>query len=130
MKLKTGYCHQCGNIEPKPIIGELCQYHYWRAKKKPILSKPVKISSASKNRRAALERYRRLRDKYFEEHPVCEFPGCNSKEITLHHSRGRIGSFLTDKRYFKSLCWPHHQFVEENPSEAKKLQLSSFRLNK
>lgn len=83
----------------------------------------------SKNRQEALAKYRRLRDKYFLENPICEFPGCGSKEITLHHAKGRIGSFLTDKRYFKSLCWPHHQYVEEHPNEAKRLGLSGNKIS-
>jgi hypothetical protein len=86
------------------------------------------IAPVSKNRQQALAKYRRLRDKYFEEHPMCEFPGCNSHKITLHHKRGRIGAFLTDKRYFCSLCAKHHRWVEENPAEAKRMGLSDSRL--
>ncbi len=94
------------------------------------IKKPKPISPISNSRKEALKRYRRLRDKYFLDHPVCEFPECNSKNITLHHMRGRIGAFLTDKRYFKSLCMKHHRFVEENPLEAIKLGLSQKRLDK
>lgn len=130
MKLKTGYCKQCGNTEPKPIIAGLCSYHYWKSKKKPIVFKPVKINPVSKNRKIALSKYEKEKKEYFKENPVCEFPECNSTEISLHHSKGRIGSLLTDKRYFKSLCWPHHKYVEENPEEAKRLNLSFLRLSK
>jgi len=92
-------------------------------------AKPFKvIAKVSKNRVEALKKYRRLRDKYFEEHPVCEFPGCNSKNITLHHKRGRVGAFLTDKRSFCSLCLPHHRYVENNPEEGRKLNLVLNRL--
>lgn len=95
------------------------------------LLKPRKaIAKVSKNRTEALSKYRRLRDKYFQEYPICEFEGCTSTRITLHHMRGRIGSFLTDKRYFKSLCQKHHKFVEEHPEEAKKMNLSQSRLDK
>lgn len=128
IRLKMGYCPLCGNAKDKPIVGGLCQYHYWQTKKKPIERKPTKISPVSKSRAAALEKYRRLRDEYFKEHPICEFPGCNSTKVTLHHMRGRIGSFLTNKKYFKSLCWPHHRYVEDHPSEAKKLGLSLKKL--
>lgn len=124
IKLKMGYCPACGNTEPKPITGGYCQYHYWQLKKKPIERKPQKIKPVSKNRQEALKRYNRLRDKYFEAHAVCEFPGCDSKDITLHHKKGRIGANLTDKRFFCSLCWPHHQYVETHPEEAYKLGLS------
>lgn len=87
-----------------------------------------KIAKVSKNMQAALAKYRRLRDKYFVDNPVCEFPDCNSRNITLHHKRGRIGAFLTDKRYFCSLCQMHHVYVETHPAEAKKIGLSDSRL--
>lgn len=91
-------------------------------------SKP--IAPISNKRKEALKRYRRLRDRYFIDHPVCEYPECDSTDITLHHGKGRCGAFLTDKRYFKSLCLKHHQFVEENPLTAQKLGLSFKRLDK
>lgn len=97
-------------------------------------SKPIKkskpISPISSKRKEALKRYRRLRDKYFSDHPICEFPDCTSTKITLHHMCGRIGAFLTDKRHFKSLCIKHHRWAEENPVEAIKLGLSKKRLDK
>jgi len=88
------------------------------------------ISPISEKMYENLAKYRRLRDKYFIEKPICEFPGCKSKKITLHHKRGRIGAFLTDKRYFCSLCPKHHTFVNENPDEALKLGLVESRLAK
>jgi hypothetical protein len=93
-------------------------------------AKPFKIRPVSAIRLEALKKYRRLRDKYFEEHPVCEFPGCSSRRITLHHAAGRCGSFLTNKKFFKSLCQKHHMFVETNPLEAQKMGLSVKRLDK
>lgn len=111
-------CKDCSNKSSNKKLPE----------SKVIRSKP--IANFSKSRVEALKKYRRLRDKYFIEHPICEFPDCTSKNITLHHSRGRIGCFLTDKRFFKSLCPKHHRFVEENPTEAQKLGLSQKRLDK
>lgn len=96
----------------------------------PVVKKIYKIKPISKNRQDALKIYRKRREKYFKDHPVCEFPGCQSTDITLHHSKGRVGAFLTDKRWFKSLCWKHHKYCEENPIEAQKLGLSYKRLEK
>ncbi|HXU28813.1 MAG TPA: hypothetical protein VN698_16405 [Bacteroidia bacterium] len=123
-----------------PVFSKgFCAYH-WRtevlAKQQTLKqtarspAKSFKIAPISKTRAEALKRYRRLRDKYFEEHSVCEFPGCGSTKITLHHMRGRIGAFLTDRRWFKSLCIPHHQWIEQNPVAAQKLGLSYKRLDK
>lgn len=100
-----------------------------RTKSVSTIKSTKPIAKISKNRIEALKIYRRKRDKFFEENPVCMFPGCSSRKITLHHGRGRVGSFLTDKRWFKSLCWPHHKYCEENPSEAIKLNLSYKRLD-
>ncbi len=64
------------------------------------------------------EIYFPLRDQYFLEHPVCEFPGCNSTELTLHHRAGRIGDLLFDTRYFMSVCTLHHNYIENNIKES------------
>jgi len=135
---KESVCKHCNDGAIRKTIGGLCfeePYHYQknqqakqRIKQNGKAKRTVKIKPISKNRLEALKRYRRLRDKYFEEHPVCEYPGCTSRDITLHHQRGRVGSFLTDKRYFKSLCWKHHEFVEQNPDVAKRLGLSLSRV--
>ncbi len=137
IKLKEGLCNKCNDGISKPIIGKrekaLCTTHYQeslRLKSGPIAKKSKAIAPISKSRAEALKRYRRLRDKHFEEYPVCQFPGCTSRKITLHHARGRLGAFLTDKRYFRSLCQEHHRYVELHPDEAQKLNLSQKRLDK
>lgn len=91
--------------------------------------KARKSYKRSKKRERQESKYRNVRDKYLADHPICEFPGCGSREVTLHHMKGRIGSLLHDKRYFKALCWPHHQWVELNPDEAKRMGLSLSRLS-
>jgi len=135
-----GTCISC-KLENKKLIAKHCfeapsfcyqkyQQEKYRAKqvekpkKKKTAIKPVSDKMLDK-----LKHYRRLRDKFLAENPVCMFPGCNCREVTLHHARGRVGAFLTDKRYFKSLCWPHHQYVESHPDEARKLGLSYCRLH-
>jgi len=92
------------------------------------LKKTAYIKPISDKRQEELKIYRKKRDQYFKENPVCEFPGCSSVEITLHHRAGRTGSLFIDERYFCSLCMTHHRWVEENPNEAKKLGLSLSRL--
>lgn len=97
---------------------------------KPIKKSNKAIPVFSESRKERNKKYKILRDEYFLEHPVCEFPGCNSNDITLHHGKGRNGDLLFDKRWFKSLCLIHHRFVEDFPLEAQKLGLSFSRLNK
>ena len=89
-----------------------------------------KIKPVSNKRAKELREYEKQKAIHFEEFPVCQFPGCCSTEVTLHHMRGRTGSYLTDPRYFKTLCWPHHQWAESNPEEAKAMGISMDRLSK
>lgn len=153
IKQNTGECIDCGYFGG--LIAKRCQKCYWSHRgllKKESLKTPEndqkdeepkteppktentkqrsRIAPVSAKRLDALKTYRRARDAYFKEHPVCEFPGCTSRNITLHHKRGRVGAFLTDKRWFCSLCQKHHTWVEEHPKEAQKMQLSLKRLDK
>jgi hypothetical protein len=93
-------------------------------------SRSYRIKSVSDKKLQELKEYRVIRDRYLKENPVCEFVGCESRDVELHHCKGRIGSLLTDNRYFKSLCRKHHVFCEMNPREAKELGLSFDRLSK
>lgn len=120
-----------------------CLYHHkkmfpdkYTIKNKTVLNKgkialkrkPInKISNSMKEK---LKLYRIVRKEYMTEHNICEFPGCSSNNISLHHMAGRCGKLLYDKKYFKSLCIPHHNYVEENVDIAISMGLSSKRLNK
>lgn len=130
MKRKTGICAVCGN-DRQIYARNLCGMCYDRQRKKtPIRLSTNPIRKQSKRYADQMRRYRRIRDKFLEDNPICMYPGCNSRDVTLHHGRGRTGAFLTDKRWFKSLCWKHHQHIETNPDLAKKLGLSFSRLSK
>lgn len=129
MKRKLKECSGCKKLtylwKSNP---PLCRDCYYRDNVKPLNSKKRKpISPVSPKMADKLKKYRTARDKYFKENPVCEFPGCNSREVTLHHKRGRIGSFLIDKRYFCSLCHKHHMYVHENDAEARAMGLLGSR---
>jgi hypothetical protein len=87
---------------------------------------PIKKVSSGHLKKLAV--YRVVRDEYLAEHPVCEFPGCNCTNVSVHHKAGRIGSCLINKDFFCSLCDPHHRFVEVNPLQAKAMGLSEDRL--
>lgn len=97
---------------------------------KPIARSTKPIAKLSKQRAKKLRQYEQFKAEYLAEHPVCEFPACDSTNVTLHHRKGRIGDLLTDKNHFCALCPEHHRFVEENPNTAKWLNLSVSRLSK
>lgn len=115
--------------QSKKRLKEISEGTFKPKQPKAIEAKPIKIALVSKTRQEALKTYRRRRDEFLKG-KTCEFPGCNNKNVTLHHKRGRVGSFLTDKRFFCALCTEHHKHVEMNPDEAKRLNLSISRLDK
>ncbi len=130
IKRKTSTCVVCNNIR-QIYAKSMCCWCYEKQRKKTPLPKPKKqIRKFSKKSMDQLKRYRVLRDKYLEENPICQYPGCRSREVTLHHKRGRQGAYLTDKRFFSALCWPCHQHIETHPEEARQLGLSYSRLTK
>lgn len=58
------------------------------------------------------KRYTLERAKYLKEHPVCQFPGCRSEAIEIHHSRGRVKELLWESRWFIATCREHHDRCE------------------
>lgn len=102
--------------------------HITLAQSDKKVNKPFKAIGDKQSKRLA--KYRVARDEYFEINPWCEYPGCSSREITLHHGAGKTGDLLFNKKYFKSLCFHHHRIVEEQPDLAKQLGLSFDRLDK
>lgn len=135
---KETECIDCNDGQIRKTVARRCiesPYHYNKHKqaiqRERQKLKPVKkyvIPQVNKKKTKELAEYRKVRDQFFKENPVCQFPGCNSREIQLHHKKGRVGNLLSDKRYFSSLCDKHHRYVELNPIEAKKLGLSLDRL--
>ena len=85
------------------------------AKKKYNYIKPISDSMAEK-----LAVYRPLRDKYMLQHTICQFKDCQSHSNDLHHIRGR-GPYLSEVTYFMAICRPHHQWIDVNTKEARKL---------
>lgn len=138
MRIKLKFCNGC--FEQKVIWSsrdnkKYCLYCFQRLfPAKPLIRSPLKksnkpIRQVSANREEALKKYRKVRDKFLEENPICMYPNCTSTDVTCHHARGRTGSFLYNKNYLKSLCVYHHSLVEREPELAYKLQLSYKRLD-
>jgi hypothetical protein len=84
-------------------------------------------------KRAKQEReYSKLRDKFLQANPYCQaMIQCHGLLATeIHHKKGKIQGLLTDTDYFLSVCRTCHQWIENNPLEAKELGLSLSRLSK
>lgn len=110
-----------------------CYYHYKYGTEKPVKSENKKpIPQVSKKEQGRKREYKKGRDKYLLEHPVCEMrlDNCKIKATQVHHKKGRVGKLLTEEAHFIAACENCHRTVEDNPGMAKKLGLSESRLSK
>lgn len=125
-KSKPASCKECWlKIKAQEQSSEPKSYKTFKKKE----SRSYRIKSVSDKKLIELKEYRVVRDRYLAEHKVCEHPDCKNPSEDLHHAKGRVGSLLTDVRYFKALCRKCHRWCEENVNEAKKLGLSVDRLS-
>lgn len=148
IKPKIGTCTICNKTD-KPLMKKMCcdgymscyekqrwaRYNEKKKAKEAGIPKAYSRPIAKRSKKEALRqaKYVIAKAEHLKEYPTCQFPGCNeSRYVSVHHSKGRIGDLLWDKRYFKTLCvFPgpdHHTRVENNPEEAKELGLSVSRL--
>lgn len=98
------------------------------------------IRRRSKKRAKQEREYKEVRDMFLLDNPICVPHGDISpidiytfgeiEATTVHHKKGRIGSLLTDSRYFLACCMECHEFIERNPRWAKEHGYSLSRLSK
>lgn len=86
-----------------------------RAKK---VRKPIRRVSVARSKRLA--EYERLKKEWLKG-KTCQM--CSSKEVDLHHQRGRTGKLLCAVEFFIPLCRFHHNKVKEDPAWAYKHEL-------
>lgn len=104
------------------------EYRAKNAEKFRLKRATAPIKKVSRKMQKSLAVYAKEKKAFLETIEHCEFPGCEVVNVTLHHMAGRVGSLLTDQSNFKALCWVHHNWCEENPAEAKEMNLSKDRL--
>lgn len=115
---------ECGEMQYLFSKG-MCKSCWARLHKKPI--NPISDSLKEANKIYKVEK-----EKYMKEHPMCE-AGIICKHKTesqdIHHKKGRNGDLLTDINFFLAVCRKDHEWIENNPIEAKKLGFSLSRYN-
>lgn len=123
MKQKKKICKQCGR-ETNIYASKCCLPCYklqnpekFQIKRTELKKTQTKIKPVSDKQKKRLDKYFELRDIYLKEHPICEFKGCNSKEVDLHHKGLRTGDNLY--RHFMSCCRYHHSWIHEHPIQSK-----------
>lgn len=72
----------------------------------------------SKARQKKMVEYMKLKKKFLGIVEMCQRCG-KAKAVDLHHTRGRAGSLLTDWRFFMALCRHCHNWIQDNPAEAR-----------
>lgn len=69
--------------------------------------------------------------KFREENPVCAIksPVCTGKTQGVHHSKGKIGKLLLDKKYWMAACNPCNDWIESDDAEARErgFKISKFK---
>lgn len=125
---KKKICKNCK--DEQYIFGHgLCKSCY--NSRRPSIKRTDKVWKAntigrkSEREKQRQKRYKELRYTYLKEHHICE--SCTCKRATeIHHKKGRIGDALYN--HFLAVCHECHEWIENNPKEAKELGYSISRL--
>ena len=116
---KKKKCNDCGELDYIFSKG--------RCKKCASLSyskpKPKKqyISPISKKQASRLSEYRKVRDEFMKQHPLCQaniVKECGYYATDVHHMKGKIGEDLINAENFLAVCRQCHTYIEEHPEEA------------
>ena len=97
-----------------------------------------RIPARSVNEIKRQAKYRPAREAHLAEFPDCEvcwplikadperaidLQSVRHSANQIHHIRGRSGSLLWDRRWFKSACADGHAFIGANPDIARKAKV-------
>lgn len=84
-----------------------------------LSSKPIRRRSKAMAKR--MQVYQQQAEEWLGSRMCAN--GCMSSATQVHHSRGRRGNLLLDKRFWIPLCAQCHRFVHDHPEEARELGL-------
>jgi hypothetical protein len=105
--------------------------------------KQTPLKRVGKNKARESNRYWRLRLKFIQDHPFCEFPSyrngtehalqpvftlsCTNRTASIHHMKGQHHKIMNDTRYWLATCQKHHAWIEDNKREARKRGLILYK---
>lgn len=98
------------------------------SKPKPVYKKPNKVSD---KQRKLLAEYNKLNEQFKIDNPDCKAKienVCTGATEDTHHSRGR-GKYLLDVSSWVPVCRNCHIYIENNPLDAYRRNLSFSRLS-
>ena len=84
------------------------------------LQRRTGLRARSPKRTTEMRAYAKEAEAFLAEHTTCEFPlGCTeTRNLVVHHRRGRFGKRLRDQRYWAASCLPHNQLPEDDTGAA------------
>lgn len=102
---------------------------------RPENTKAGGVKARSQSETVRMDVYRPIAELFKLQNPLCD--ACqqmpHNKVLTrpitpnwtddVHHKHGRSGLLLFDVRYFLAVCRWCHEWIHNNPAEAKKLGL-------
>lgn len=116
-----GYCERCQDQRTD-------QDHLRKkAAREGKVGKRVPIRKVSKKRATQLAQYSKRMPQWKLEHPVCEYPNCESPTVDLHHAYARDNDHLNDEKFWIALCRHHHELMKTAGDESLTLGLIYLR---
>lgn len=121
------YCKYCWSKQTMTVVKTKGV-----AKRPLTTNKPRKPIAHRSPKRAKQEReYLKERTAFLLSSQQCQakLPNiCTRKATEVHHKKGRIGYLLTYVPFWLPVCRSCHEWIENNPNEAKELGFSMNRL--
>lgn len=129
IKAKFGTCSICSSenqllYRRNPPMCKGCYFQDKLARKKKTASKPKKkISPFSEKKLKEMAEYRKLREPFMRENPICQarFDCCTGQATDCHHVNKR-GEFYLDVSTWMALCRSCHDHIHfVDPKKAREL---------
>jgi hypothetical protein len=126
----------CDSCETEQIIwknhngNKYCKPCWLKQSFSPLPKKTNKSIKPKADKQDPLDKlYSVMRIKFLQEYPGCQarLQGCTLQSTDVHHKKGR-GLYYLDKNTWLSVCRSCHNWIENNPAEAKELNFSLNRI--
>lgn len=85
------------------------------------ITRKTKIKPRSKKMEKEMKLYLKEKAEFLKPGDQCELNTevCRGEATVIHHTKGRIGKLLRDKRYWKKSCVHCNNHVENKDKEAR-----------
>ena len=118
--------HELCKVDGCRNYGQYCRIH-----KSETFAPIAPVKKVSDKMKEDLKVYRKEARKFITTHNKCKMhmKGCEIEARCVHHSKGRLGDLLLDKRYWIPSCYSCNLQVEIKDAEAREKGLKLSRLS-